>query len=77
MADEIRDQDLSKEFEEALRRGPEKAAAAVDPCSVYRLIPDWLKKKLGDWIESKLGKAARQFYDTLIAIADKFCGAGG
>jgi hypothetical protein len=76
MADEeSKDQELSKEFASALSGAPEKAAAAIDPCLIYRLIPQALKKKLGDWIESKLGKPARHFYDTLIAIADKFCGA--
>jgi hypothetical protein len=72
--EEIKDQDLTKAFDEALSRAPEEAKIAVDPCVIYRLIPQSLKEKFCKWVEQKLGKAAGQFCRTLIAIADKYCG---
>lgn len=73
MADQDNEQKLREDFEAALSTRAATTEALVDPCTIYRLIPQGVKDALGRWIENKFGSAAKRFYDALIQIADNYC----
>jgi hypothetical protein len=72
--DSVSGQELSKAFEYAFHGNAQ--AAAQNPCSTYRRVPQHLKDEFGQLIEKYIGGFGTQFYKLLLSIADEHCGTG-